>query len=51
MSLGVRVFLSYARRDASPLAETVAALLQNKGFEVWRDRGGDPARAGVHVGD
>ena len=38
MSLGVRVFLSYARRDASPLAKSVADFLQDKGYEVWRDR-------------
>lgn len=37
-SPGVRVFLSYARRDASPLAESVAAFLQDEGYEVWRDR-------------
>ena len=33
-----QIFLSYGRRDASAIAEEVAAFLGSRGFRVWQDR-------------
>jgi hypothetical protein len=33
-----RIFISYARKDARPRAECLAAALEESGFDVWMDR-------------
>ncbi|MGO9466879.1 MAG: hypothetical protein ACLQIB_00610 [Isosphaeraceae bacterium] len=33
----IRLFLSYGRHDAAPLAERIEADLAAHGYEVWRD--------------
>jgi hypothetical protein len=35
---GVRVFISYGRKDASELATRLATQLTKNGFDVWLDR-------------
>ena len=52
MTSPIRIFVSYARRDAAQLASRLHADLQALGYEVWMDRarlsGGDRWRYEIH---
>src|SRR4051794_10626627 len=38
ISEGPRVFMSYARSDGEPFAESLVKMLTDAGISVWRDR-------------